>query len=201
MITKEILLKIAPRAKDADALVKALNTYMPKFGIDKKEEIAMFIAQCCHESAGFSTYQENLNYSADGLMKTWPKRFPTRAIATTYMRKPEKIANKVYADRMCNGNEASGDGWRYRGRGIKQLTGKYNYQIFEKDTGIKVVANPDILLQPTEAVISACWFWQKNKLDPHAMAKDVLKVTKIINGGTLGLKERKALFDKLMSIL
>lgn len=200
-LNKELLQKLAPKSKDIDKLLDALLTYMPKFGIDSKNEVAMFLAQACHESGHFTAFSENLNYSAKGLRNTWPKRFPSDAIANKYARQPRAIANKVYADRMGNGGEASGDGYNYRGRGIFQTTGKANYIALEKATGIKCVANPDLLTQIPEAVISACYFWQSNKLSESAERKDVKANTKILNGGAIGLPEREKLFKEILAKL
>ena len=126
MITRDILSVLAPTNKNIDVWVEAMNTILPKYDIVTPKRLAAFLAQTAHESAGFTAVRENLNYSAQGLMKTWPARF-NQTTAAAYARQPEKIANKVYANRMGNGDEASGDGWRYRGRGLIQFTGKANY--------------------------------------------------------------------------
>lgn len=203
-ITADVLIKIDSRVKDADKLADALNEYLPKWGIVKAEEVAMFLAQVCHESAGFSVLSENLNYSAKGLRNTWSSRFPNDLIASKYARQPRAIANKVYADRMGNGSEASGDGWLFRGRGFKQLTFKNNYIAFEKDTGIPVTKNPDLLMQIPEAVISACWYWAKGNptgKSLNLLCPDVKKVTKAINGGYIGLAERTKLYEKIKPLI
>jgi putative chitinase len=201
VLTKETLQQIAPKAKDIDKLLEALLTYMPKFGIDSKNEIAMFLAQACHESAHFTAFSENLNYSAKGLRNTWPSRFPSDTIANKYARQPRAIANYVYAGRYGNGGESSGDGWNYRGKGLFQTTFKANYIALEKATGIKCVANPDLLTQIPEAVIAACYFWQSNKLSASAEKQDVKANTKILNGGAIGLADRQALFNKIIKLL
>lgn len=206
MITKEQLLVLFPKAKKVDALVEAINKNAPKYGLTTRKSLAMFIAQCGHECGGFTTFSENLNYSAKGLRNTWAKRFPTDAIANQYARKPRDIANKVYADRMGNGNEASGDGWKYAGKGAIQLTGKDNYTRFSKETGIDVLKNPDILTQYPEAIISAMWFWNSGNrtgksLNVYAEADDIEGSTKIINGGELGIKERTEHYHELLKVV
>lgn len=200
-LTKAILLDLSPKAKNVEELLNALLTYMPKYGIDTKDRIAMFLAQAAHESGGFTALVENLNYSAKGLRATWPSRFPSDAIARQYERNPRKIASKVYADRLGNGSEASEEGWTYRGRGYFQSTGKSNYTALQKATGIQCVVNPDILTQIPEAVIAACYFWQSNKLNELADKKDIVACTKKINGGTIGLEDRKKHYEHLLELL
>lgn len=168
-----------------------IATVLPKFGIDTPLRKAHFLSQVAHESGGLQYSQENLNYSAKGLRSVFGKYFPTMEIANTYARKPEKIANRVYANRMGNGNEASGDGWKYRGRGLIQLTGKENYQKFARDYGVDCVKKPDLLLDPEWALTSACWFWKKRNLNPYADANDIIMITKKINGGINGLNDRQ----------
>lgn len=163
----------------------------------------MFLAQASHESGGFSTLTENLNYSAEALARVWPKRYASNGkpneLAFAIARKPELIANHTYANRMGNGSPESGDGWRYKGRGIFQLTGKSNYEAFFKDTNI--VAMPSDLINPDCAVLSACWFWNKNNLNTIADSKDIEKCTKLINGGLIGLDHRKKLYTELIKAL
>ena len=194
--TKDQIAKCAPRNKNAAELHEALSKVLPKYDINTPERVAAFMAQCGHESVDFSVLKENLNYSAKGLHGTWPKRFPSEAAAQPYERNPEKIANKVYSDRMGNGPEASGDGWKYRGRGAIQLTGKDNYTNFAKSVG-KTVDEVVAYLDTLEGAIeSACWFWKKNNLNALSDAKDMTKATKVINGGDLGLAERKKHFEE-----
>lgn len=161
----------------------------------------IFIAQCAHETAGFTRLVENLNYSADGLAKTWPKRFSEsgkpNALAIELHRKPADIANHVYANRMGNGDIDSGDGWLYRGRGLLQITGRYNYSQCAKDTCMNCENNPDILVDPYYAVESAVWFWEKKGLD---RVNDVVYSTKIINGGANGLSDRMNRLERIRSI-
>jgi len=197
------LQQLIPKAKGGvqgwyDGLCDAL----PQYEINTVNRVAAFVAQCAHESGGFSKMEEGLNYSAKGLSGTWPKRFPP-GVAEQYERKPEKIANRAYCDRMGNGPEASGDGWKYRGRGILQLTGKDNYKacsqfLFQDDT---ITNDPDLLLDPYYATHSACWFWWKNKLNPYADAGDILTLTKKINGGTLGLDDRIKHYKHAIEVL
>jgi len=172
-----------------------------KFDINTPERIAAFIGQCQHESGGFKHLSENLNYSGDALRKVWPSRFKTEQDATPYHRSPEKIANKVYASRMGNGDEASGEGWKYRGRGVIQLTGKSNYEAFGKDLDIDVISSPDKVAEPEWAMLSAGWFWNKNGLNKYADSKDYVTLTKRINGGTIGLKDRVAHIEFALSVL
>lgn len=169
-----------------------LNSYH----VNTPLRLAHFLAQTEHES-GLKPIAENLNYSASGLLATFGKYFNNSPNeAKKYERQPEKIANRVYANRMGNGNEASGDGWKYRGRGFIQITGKDNYLMLSKDTRIDCLNNPDLLLQEANAMISALWFWNKHKLNELADKDDILGITKKINGGTNGLEHRKKLLEK-----
>jgi putative chitinase len=180
---------------------EALNNTFEKYGIDTPKRQAAFIGQCMHESAGFKTLEENLNYSAKALMNTWPSRFPNEEVASQYARQPEKIANKVYGGRMGNADESSGEGWKYRGRGIKQLTGKENYERCGSSLGVDLVSDPDLLLDPKYAALSAGWFWNKHNLNDLADKGDIETMTKRINGGLLGLDARKTAIVKVESIL
>lgn len=181
--------------------IDALNTVLPENGIDTPLRVAHFLAQVIHESGHFKTNVENLNYSASVLQSVFKKYFPNETIANEYARKPEKIANRVYANRMGNGDEASGDGWKYRGRGLIQLTGKNNYTACKTDMKIDIVKNPDLLLVPEYALKSACWFWNKNNLNQYADKDDIITITKRINGGTNGLDDRKNILSKAKKIL
>ena len=181
--------------------LEPLKETFEKYGINTSKRQAAFIGQCMHESAGFKTLNENLNYSAKALMATWPSRFPTEEIANQYARNPEKIANKVYGGRMGNADESSGEGWKYRGRGIKQLTGKENYQRCSEALGVDLVENPDLLLEPKYAALSAGWFWNKHNLNDLADKGDIETMTKRINGGLLGLDARRAAIQKAESVL
>jgi putative chitinase len=203
MITQEQFVHLFPKNKNAEAWSKALNEVLPTYEINSTERIAAFLAQCGHESMGFTVLQENLNYSAEGLTKIFHKYFPTLESAQPYARRPEMIANKVYANRMGNSTEESGEGYRYRGRGPIQLTGKSNYTecsdfLFQDDTLIK---DPDMLLDPEYALHSACWFWWKNALNNYADSADLVTMTKRINGGTIGLDDRIKHFNEYYKLL
>ena len=202
MITVEQFTEMFPKNKNPQAWTTALNEVLPTYKIDTPERIASFLAQCGHESAGFTVLQENLNYSADGLNKIFKKYFPTLDSAQPYARKPEMIANRVYGGRMGNGDEASGEGYKFRGRGPIQLTGKDNYTacsdfLFQDDT---LLQNPDMLLDPEYALHSACWFWWKNDLNNYADSADLVTMTKRINGGTIGLEDRIKHYNHAMEI-
>ena len=192
-------LKITPIK--AEEWIDAINETFDRFDISTPERQACFLGQCAHESGGFTALKENLNYSAEGLTKVWPKRFPSFDVAQSYHRNPEKIANKVYADRMGNGNEASGDGFKYRGRGLIQLTGKDNYRACGEALGVDLVEEPDLVSTPQYAALSAGWFWDKNKLNQFADANDMTGLTKRINGGTHGLDDRVARTQTAIDVL
>jgi putative chitinase len=178
-----------------------LQETFEKYNINTPKRQAAFLGQCMHESNNFRTLTENLNYSAQGLMATWPRRFPNIEFANQYHRQPEKIANRVYGGRMGNGPEETGEGWRYRGRGLKQLTGKENYERCGSGLGVDLVSNPDLLLDPKYAALSAGWFWDQNKLNDLADSGDIETMTRRINGGLIGLDARKAAVAKAESIL
>ena len=185
-----------------DSVIAQIPEVMIKFGIDTVIKLSHFLAQCGHESGGFKLTQENLNYGAKGLRSVFPKYFPTDALAAAYERKPEKIANKVYGGRMGNGDEASGDGWKYHGRGYIQLTGKDNYKAFTVSIGEDCVANPD-LVATKYPLASAAWFFSKNCLK-KATSNDeasVTAVTKCVNGGTIGLPDRIKHFNEYYKLL
>jgi putative chitinase len=162
---------------------------LQEFGLSTVARRAAFIAQGAHESAGFSTFIENLNYNAAALNRVWPSLFPI-AIAAQYNRQPERIANRAYANRIGNGDEASGDGWRYRGRGVFQLTGKGNYVACGTALGLDLVAHPELLEEPTNAFRSAGWFWNSKALSPLADMGNFNEITRRINGGYNGLVDR-----------
>lgn len=185
-----------------DTVIAQIPDVMQKFGIDTPVELAHFLAQCGHESGGFRVVNENLNYSAKGLQGIFKKYFPTAQLAESYQRKPEKIANRVYASRMGNGDEASGEGFKFRGRGYIQLTGKQNYTAFGKAIGVDICANPD-LVATKYPLLSAAWFFSKNCLGKCKDASDasVLAVTKCVNGGTIGLADRQKHFKEYYHLL
>jgi putative chitinase len=172
---------------------QALNQLLPDYDINTPQRVAAFVAQCAHESANFRILKENLNYKAASLRKIFPKYFPDDATANQYASLPNKqeaIANKVYANRMGNGDEASGDGWRFCGRGLIQLTGKDNYSWFAASLGITIEEAAEYLQTFEGAAQSACWFWETNNLNQWADKGDILTLTKRINGGTIGLDDR-----------
>jgi len=170
--------------------VDALNETFQRFNILTVNQQACFLGQCGHECGNFRILEENLNYRAATLMKLWPKRFPTLEFANQYAGNPKKIANSVYANRMGNRDEASGDGYRFRGRGAVQLTGYSSYFHAGQALGVDFVMNPDLVATPKYAALTAGWFWDTHKINAYADALDHVKVTKIINGGTIGLDER-----------
>ena len=176
-----------------------LTSAFERFEINTPERQAAFIGQCAHESANFKTLQENLNYSAKGLNATWPSRFPTEEAAQPFHRQPEKIANKVYSGRM--GNLDEGDGWKFRGRGLIQLTGKDNYRLASDALGVDFVKDPDLVLTKEYAALTAAWFWNKRSLNKEADAKDFTGMTKKINGGTIGLADRVAHINSALNVL
>ena len=198
-ITEQQLLQILPNAgRQAGVFVPALNVAMNKFAIVTRLRIAAFIAQVGHESGQLTRLVENLNYSAEGLMKTWPSRFDL-VRATAAARKPEQIANIAYGGRM--GNTAPGDGWKYRGRGLIQATGKTNYVACGDALGVGLINHPELLEQPQYAALSAAWYWSVNGLNTLADAGDLAKITRRINGGLNGQADRQGLYDKALKVL
>jgi len=170
--------------------------------INTLNRVSGFIAQCAHESGEFRFLEENLNYSAEGLVKTFPRHFPNIESALEYTRKPQKIADKVYANRMNNGSEASGDGWRFRGRGFIQLTGRWNYTRCAQGIHVDIVKDPDYLLTIRGATDSAYWFWTTNKrLNESADKDNIVLMTRIVNGGTNGLEHRTKIYEKAKEVL
>lgn len=178
-----------------------INEVVEKYKLSTPRRLAMWIAQCSHESQGFKRLTENLSYSANALHRTWPARFHTLAEAREYERQPERIANKVYGGRMGNGPEASGDGWRYRGRGLIQLTGRASYSACGEALQVDLLFTPDLLTTKQFAALSAGWFWSTRKLNALSDTGDVTGVTRTINGGTNGLEERRALYQKALTVL
>ena len=181
--------------------VSALNETFDRFNISTPLRQAAFIGQCGHECGNFRILEENLNYRAATLMKLWPKRFPTLAEANTYAHQPEKIANHIYSNRMGNRDEASGDGWRFRGSAICQLTGHDNFYHAGKAIGVDLVANPDLARTVKYAAPIAGWFWQAHNCDKYANAKDYNGLTKVINGGLFGAEQRVAFMNQAESVL
>ena len=181
--------------------VSALNDTFAKFNIVSVKQQAAFIGQCAHECGNFRTLEENLNYRAATLMKLWPKRFPTLEIANSYEKNPKKIANMVYSNRMGNRDEASGDGYRFKGRGCIQLTGHSNYYHASKSCGVDFVINPDLVATPQYAAMTGGWFWSTHNCNALAEAQDWIGLTKKINGGTIGLDDRIKRTDQAVAVL
>ena len=179
-----------------EELPKVIDLYQ----VNTPLRLAHFLAQCAHESGNFKLLEENLMYSAGRLVQVFPKYFPTLQTTKGYAAHPEAIANKVYAGRMGNGSEKSGDGWKYRGRGYIQLTGKLNYIDFAKSSGADVVKNPD-LVKTTYPLLSAAWFWRSRGLNIVADSQGIQAITKRVNGGYNGLKDREAHFNKILNLL
>ena len=187
-----------------DSVIAQIPFIVSNYKVNTLLRLSHFLAQCGHESANFRAFKENLNYSAEGLNKTFKKYFPTLESAKDYARQPERIASKVYANRMGNGNEASKDGFKYLGRGFIQLTGKANYLEFDKSVSEDIMANPE-LVATKYPLASAAWFWDKNGLntiaDKGATDAVVKSITKRVNGGTIGLEDRIQHFNEFYSLL
>jgi putative chitinase len=198
--TKEQLKEMIPRNPYVDQWYEAISEILPEYEITTPQRVAAFLAQCAHESGGFVFLKENLNYKAASLRRVFPKYFPDDAIAARYAGKGEMIANRIYANRMGNGDEASGDGWRYCGRGLIQLTGKNNYTFFAGSLEIPVEEASEYLQTFEGAVQSACFFWEQNKLNQWADKGDILTLTKRINGGTIGLEDRIKHYEHALHI-
>lgn len=214
MLTAEQFARLFPNAKDPQSWVDSMNNVFPKYEINTPKRIAAFLAQCGHESGGWRVFTENLNYSAGRLMVIFKKYFPTEELANAYAGQPQKIANRVYGGRLGNGPEESGDGWLYRGRGPIQLTGKNNYRVFAKymfeenliEDEEKILNNPDLVAATATAdrkfaLMSAIWFWNKNKLNVEADAGNLESMTRKINGGLNGLEDRIILYDQAIRLL
>jgi putative chitinase len=179
----------------------ALEQLLDDYEINTPQRVAAFVAQCAHESGNFVFIKENLNYKAASLMKTFAKYFPTADIAAQYANRPERIANRVYANRMGNGDEASGDGWRYCGRGLIQLTGRDNYTFFAGSMDIPVEDAAEYLATFEGAAQSACWFWETNNLNRFADAGDIKGLTRAINGGYIGLEDRISHYEHALHVM
>ena len=211
-------LLVAAGVKDTAKWLDAVVETCTEFEINTPQRVAAFLAQTSHESGGYTMLSENLNYRAATLAACWPNRFavmgpdkkpvkdkqgkltPT-AVANSIAGKPELIANLVYSGRMGNGPAESGEGWKFRGRGLKQLTGKDNYARCGNALGLDLVNNPDLLLEPLAAARSAGWFWKANALSTFADAGDIKGMTKKINGGFIGLEQRQKLYDKVLAAI
>jgi putative chitinase len=204
IITKEQLAQLIPGNPYLDQWCDALNEILPEYGIDTPQRVAAFIAQCAHESGNFRALKENLNYRPETLRKLFSKYFPTDDLARAYASMPNKqeaIANRIYASRMGNGDEQSGDGFRFCGRGLIQLTGRDNYTFFAGSLDIPVEEAAEYLQTFEGAVQSACWFWETNNLNQWADKDDILTLTKRINGGTIGLEDRKKHYEHAKHVL
>lgn len=199
MTSTELAAATGRTAEQMGPWVPHVEAVIAEAQLNRPVRLAMWLAQCGHESRGFTALEENLNYSAEALARTWPKRFPTPAEAESYARHPEAIANRVYGGRMGNGPEASGDGWRFRGRGLIQLTGRANYTACAAALGLDCVAHPELLAEHRGAALSAAWFWKTRKL--VALGGDVAAVTRVINGGTNGLAGREILYRRALAAL
>jgi putative chitinase len=198
--TQDQLTQILQGNPYVDHWYEALCKILPDYDISTVPRVAAFLAQTAHESGGYRALTENLNYRAETLSKVWPSKFPPD-VAAQYAHNPEAIANRAYASRMGNGDEASGDGFRYCGRGLIQLTGKANYTAFAQSIDTPVEEIPDFLSTFEGAIQSACWFWENNNLNAVADAGDLVHMTKIINGGTLGLDDRTARFQHACQVM
>lgn len=203
MISKEQLNQIMPKAsgENLEKYCQPLNEAMAKFQINTIKRIAAFIAQLAHESGSLKYSIEGLNYSTSGLVTTWPRIFPTVEIAQKYSHNPQAIANKAYANRMGNGDEASGEGWKYRGRGPIQITGKDNYTECGQGIGADLVNHPELLEGPVCGAMSAAWFWNNRNLNQFADEDEFVKITKRINGGINGLTDREAFWARAKEVL
>ena len=200
-LTLQQLKQIIPKNAYVEHWYEALSQLLDDYQIDTPQRQAAFLAQCAHESGGFTAIKENLNYRAVTLRKVFPKYFPTDELAQQYAGRQEAIANRVYANRMGNGDEASGDGYRYCGRGLIQLTGKDNYTWFADSLGISPEEASEYMATFEGACQSACWFWETNNLNAFADKNDILTMTKRINGGTIGLEDRKKHYEHALHVL
>ncbi|CAK0771379.1 putative chitinase [Gammaproteobacteria bacterium] len=207
MITEKQLFDIMPRA-NTEVWLPVLNNVMSKFGINTPSRESAFLAQIAHESFELNRLVENLSYTAERVSIVWPKRFPTIESATPYARNPEKLANRVYSNRLGNGDVESGDGWLYRGRGIFQLTGRGNYRAASKALGFDFELNPKLVEYPEYAGLTAGWYWQSNGLNELADDgnnenddSDFTKISIKINGGFIGLESRRSYYRRARSVL
>jgi len=204
MVSREQLGALFPRATAArlDAFAQQSDTLFAQFGISgTPNRLHYFLAQIAHESGGLTITEENLNYSAPRLMQVWPSRFPTIAAAEAVARNPERIGNLVYANRNGNGPPESGDGFRYRGRGYIQLTGRSNYAVIGAEIGVDLVAAPDRAASVQDVLLVACGYWRRRGINAICDTGDFTKVTRAINGGTIGLEDRRAWLDKVRRVL
>ena len=201
-LTESHFTALFPRAKNPQDFTLYLRHILAENDISTQRRVSAFLAQTGHECGGYRVFIENLNYSADALNRVFAKYFKNCGVdATAYHRKKEKIANRVYANRMGNGDEASGDGWKYRGRGIIQLTGKANYTAFSQDTQIDVISDPDKILYDIQLLIlTGVWYWKRNDLNKYADNGDMEGLTRRINGGLNGYEHRLELWNKSLRL-
>jgi putative chitinase len=201
ILSKAQLAQLLPGNPYLDYWYHALEQALPDYDINTPARVASFMAQCAHESGGFRALKENLNYKAASLRRVFPKYFPNDDIANQYAGRQEMIANRVYGGRMGNGPEETGDGYRYCGRGLIQLTGRSNYQSFADSIETHIDDLPEYLATFEGAVQSACWFWESNNLNQFADKGDILTMTKRINGGTIGLEDRTKHYEHALHVL
>ena len=199
--TQDKFEQIIGKNPNAEHWFEALCEILPDYEINTPPRVAAFLAQCAHESGGFRAIKENLNYKAASLTKVWPKYFPNMDVANAYAQQPEKIANRAYANRMGNGPEESGDGFKFCGRGLIQLTGKDNYSRYAQATEQSLDEASEHLTTFEGCVQSAAWFWEANNLNQFADSGDILTMTKRINGGTLGLEDRQKHYHHALQVL
>lgn len=201
LVDAKLVGMVCNKKVDPNVWVEPLKTAMIAWGIDEVREIASFLANAAHESTGFTRLEENMNYSAGRLMEVWPRRFPNLTVARQYANNPEKLANFTYASRLGNGPSQSGDGWRFRGQGIFQLTGRRNYEACAQELGVSIETLLAFIITPLGAAITAGWYWHENGLDHEAMTPGVEDDRKAIQGGTLGVPEVRASFNALIDEL
>jgi len=201
ILTKDQLAQMIPGNPYLAEWYEALEQLLPDYDINTPQRVAAFIAQCAHESGNFRLIKENLNYKAESLCRVWPRYFPTIDIARQYAQQPERIANRAYANRMGNGPEESGDGWKFCGRGLIQLTGKDNYTRYAQSLEIGLDEASEHLTTFEGCVQSAAWFWEANNLNQWADKGDILTLTKRINGGTIGLEDRIKHYNHALHVL
>ena len=201
ILTRDQLAQLLPGNPYLDYWYSALERCLPDYDINTPQRVAAFMAQCAHESGNFKFLKENLNYRAESLCKVWPRYFPSLDVARQYAQNQERIANRAYANRMGNGPEESGDGWKFCGRGLIQLTGRNNYQSFADSIETDIEDVPHYLQTFEGAVQSACWFWESNNLNKWADVGDMVTLTKKINGGTLGLEDRIKHYNHALHVL
>ena len=202
MITLTQLRQIVPYCKNTADWLDPLNTILSQYDITGNKRVAAFLAECGHESTDFNVLEENLHYKAGALQVIFPDKFPNAAVAASYADQPEKIANYIYANKLGNGSEVSGDGWNFRGRGLIQITGKLNYQVFGDSIGYLLEDVPTFLTTTYGAVQSACWYWGNRKvLNTLADAGNIDQISKLINGGINGLADRHQRYVKALTVL